>query len=123
MLTNGVTGWWLWSPGAAEDWVRRSPHGWPRTVPRWRSLPGIPNPYRLSVTNAQQRWGSTGKCRDANHAVRAVSRVRSVAVVVRRAAVVAACLLISVGMAPPAAADPDAEPAADAAAPADGSVP
>jgi MspA len=52
-----------------------------------------------------------------------VSRVRPVAVVVRRAAVVAVCLVMSVTMAPSTSADPDAEPAAAAAAPADGRVP
>jgi len=44
-------------------------------------------------------------------------------VVVRRAAVVAVCLVMSVTMAPSTSADPDAEPAAAAAAPADGRVP
>jgi MspA len=44
-------------------------------------------------------------------------------VVVRRAAVVALCLVMSVTMAPSTNADPDAEPAAAAAAPADGLVP
>ena len=44
--------------------------------------------------------------------------------VVRRAAVVAVCLLMSVTTAPPTSADPDAEPVAAAAAPpADGAVP
>ena len=43
--------------------------------------------------------------------------------VIRRAAVVAACLIMSVTMAPSTSADPDAEPAAAAAAPADGRVP
>ncbi|HWS92937.1 MAG TPA: MspA family porin, partial [Mycobacterium sp.] len=43
--------------------------------------------------------------------------------VVRRAAVVAVCLVMSVTMAPSTSADPDAEPAAAAAAPADGRVP
>jgi len=44
-------------------------------------------------------------------------------VVVRRAAILAFCFVVSVAMAPITAADPDAEPAADAVAPADGSVP
>jgi MspA len=44
-------------------------------------------------------------------------------VVVRRAAVVAACLVMSVTMAPSTSADPDAEPAGAAAPPADGAVP
>jgi MspA len=44
-------------------------------------------------------------------------------VVVRRAAVVAACLVMSVTMAPSISADPDAEPAGAAAPPADGAVP
>ena len=43
--------------------------------------------------------------------------------VVRRAAVVAACLVMSVTMAPSTSADPDAEPAGAAAPPADGAVP
>ncbi|MGO9383471.1 MAG: MspA family porin [Mycobacterium sp.] len=43
--------------------------------------------------------------------------------VVRRAAVVAVCLVMSVAMSPSTSADPDAEPAAAAAAPADGRVP
>lgn len=46
------------------------------------------------------------------------------AVVVRRAAVLAVCLVMSVTIAPSAGADPDSEPAPpDAAAPADGRVP
>ena len=46
------------------------------------------------------------------------------AVVVRRAAVLAVCLIMSVTIAPSAGADPDSEPAPpDAAAPADGRVP
>jgi hypothetical protein len=44
-------------------------------------------------------------------------------VVIRRAAVVAVCLVMSVTMAPSTSADPDAAPAAAAAAPADGQVP
>jgi MspA len=44
-------------------------------------------------------------------------------VVIRRAAVVAVCLVMSVTMAPSASADPDVAPAAAAAAPADGQVP
>ncbi len=43
--------------------------------------------------------------------------------VVRRAAVAAVCLVMSVTMAPSTSADPGAEPAAAAAAPADGRVP
>jgi hypothetical protein len=53
-----------------------------------------------------------------------VSRVRPITVVVRRAAVVAVCLVMSVTTAPSTRADPDVEPAgAAAAAPADGLVP
>jgi len=44
-------------------------------------------------------------------------------VVVRRAAAVAVCLVMSVTMAPSTSADPESEPAAAAAAPADGRVP
>ena len=61
--------------------------------------------------------------RNSNITVYTVSRVRPIAVVVRRVAVVAVCLVMSVTMAPPAAADPDAEPAAAEAPPTDGQVP
>jgi len=44
-------------------------------------------------------------------------------VVVRRAAILAFCVIVSVAVAPITAADPDSEPAADAVAPADGAVP
>ena len=43
--------------------------------------------------------------------------------VVRRAAVLAVCLVVSLAMAPSTSADPEVEPAAEAAPPADGSVP
>jgi MspA len=55
-----------------------------------------------------------------------VSRVKPITVVVRRAAVIAVCLVMSMTMAPSTAADPDPDPdAAPAAAvvPADGRVP
>jgi hypothetical protein len=55
--------------------------------------------------------------------MRTVSRVRPIAVVVRRAAVVAVCLVMSVTMAPSVDADPGADPAAAAVPPADGRVP
>jgi hypothetical protein len=56
--------------------------------------------------------------------MRTVSPVRPIAVVVRRAAILAFCSAISVTMAPSTAADPDSEPAGAAAvAPADGWVP
>jgi hypothetical protein len=55
--------------------------------------------------------------------VRTVSRVGPIAVVIRRAAFVAVCLVMSVTTAPPTSADPDAEPAAAATPPADGQVP
>jgi MspA len=56
-------------------------------------------------------------------ALRTVSRVRRIAVVVHRVAVVAVCFVMSVTMAPPGIADPDAEPAAAEAPPAAGQVP
>ena len=53
-----------------------------------------------------------------------VSRVWPIAVVVRRAAILAFCVIVSATMAPPAAADPDTETAAAAAvAPDDGRLP
>jgi hypothetical protein len=52
-----------------------------------------------------------------------VSRVRLIAVVVRRAAVAGVCLLVSVAVAPLTSADPELEPAAATAAPVDGRVP
>jgi hypothetical protein len=54
-----------------------------------------------------------------------VSRVRPKTVVVRRAAVVAVCLVMALTTAPPTSADPDteAEPVAAAAPPPDGQVP
>src|ERR1700739_4384791 len=71
--------------------------------------------------------GSASKFRNSNRTVRTVSRVRPITVVVRRAAVVAVCLVMSLVMAPSTHADPDADPdaelAAAAAPPADGGVP
>ena len=69
------------------------------------------------------RGGLPSKCRGANRAMPTVSRVRHIAVVVHRAAVVAACLVMSVTTAPATLADPDVEPVAAAAAPDDGQVP
>ena len=67
--------------------------------------------------------GSTSKFRNLNLTVRTVSPVRPIAVVVRRAAVAAFCLVMSVTMAPSTSADPDADPAAAAVPAADGRVP
>ena len=55
--------------------------------------------------------------------MRTVSPVRPIAMVVRRAAVLAVCLVVSLALAPSTSADPEVEPAAEAAPPADGSVP
>jgi MspA len=63
------------------------------------------------------------KYRIADPALRTVSRVRRIAVVVRRTAVAAVCLVMSVTMAPASFADPAAEPAAAATEPDDGRVP
>lgn len=50
-------------------------------------------------------------------------RVRGITLVARRAAAIAACVVISVTIAPPASGDPDAEPAGAAAPASDGRVP
>jgi hypothetical protein len=79
--------------------------------------------YRLRTDN--DFAGPTGKFRNWNLAAPTVSRVRPKTVVVRRAAVVAVCLVMALTTAPPTSADPDteAEPVAAAAPPADGLVP
>ena len=68
--------------------------------------------------------GPTSKFRNPNYAMRMLTRVTPIAVVVRRAAVVAVCLVMSLTTAPPISADPDAEPVGAAPAPpAEGQVP
>lgn len=63
------------------------------------------------------------KFRNPHRTVRTVSPVRPLAIVARRAGVVAVCLVLSVIVAPTAGSDPETEPASAATAPAEGSVP
>jgi hypothetical protein len=83
----------------------------------------ILHPHRITVTNSQQVCWHASKLRNSNPTVRTVAPVRPIAVVVRRAAVLAVCLVLSVIIAPTAASDPETEPASATTAPADGSVP
>jgi hypothetical protein len=67
--------------------------------------------------------GSASKYRCSNRSAHTVSRVRPIALVGRRAAVVAMCLVMLLTMAPVTAADPEAGPVAAATAPNDGLLP
>jgi len=89
----------------------------PPVFPAWRAHIA----YELQTRN--KFAGPTSKFLNRNQTVRTLSPVRPIAMVVRRAAVLAVCLVVWLAMAPSSGADPQVDPVAAAAPPADGRVP
>ena len=112
----------LWSFIVAPLWRLPSIRGYVQDMPPPNSwtTPMSHISYKRTTTQISQARGDSG----LNHEGLTVSAVKPLLVVFRRAAVFAACLVISAGLASSASADPVPAPAPpDAAPPADGLVP